>query len=138
MTYNIPTTQCTTLNEAVVACTNTIQSGDCVLLSPAGSSYDLYENYEQRGRHFKELIMRFIQRQIMISKKLPLYGDLHVFLTIIATLILIGCLFVYSSSSVYALETFGTSLFFVKRQCAGLIIRTHCTLYWPSYPTQFH
>lgn len=58
----------------------------------------------------------------MISKKLPLYGDLQVFLTIIATLILIGCLFVYSSSSVYALETFGTSLFFVKRQCVGLFL----------------
>lgn len=56
----------------------------------------------------------------MISKKLPLYADLNVFLTIVATLILIGCLFVYSSSSVYALETFGSSLFFVKRQLAGL------------------
>jgi len=56
----------------------------------------------------------------MISKKLPLYADLNVFLIIITTLILIGCLFVYSSSSVYALETFGTSLFFVKRQLAGL------------------
>ena len=58
--------------------------------------------------------------ECMISKKLPLYADLNVFLTIVATLILIGCLFVYSSSSVYALETFGTSLFFVKRQLAGL------------------
>lgn len=58
----------------------------------------------------------------MISKKLPLYADLNVFLTIIATLILIGCLFVYSSSSVYALETFGSSLFFVKRQLIGLFI----------------
>jgi len=58
----------------------------------------------------------------MISKKLPLYSDLYVFLTIIATLILIGCLFVYSSSSVYALETFGSSLFFVKRQLVGLVI----------------
>lgn len=60
-TYKIPTTQCNTLNEAVIACTNTIQSGDCVLLSPAGSSYDLYENYEQRGKHFKELIMKYIK-----------------------------------------------------------------------------
>src|SRR5579863_2583221 len=56
----------------------------------------------------------------MISKKLPLYSDLNVFLTIVATLVLIGCLFVYSSSSVYALETFGSSVFFVKRQLAGL------------------
>jgi cell division protein FtsW len=58
----------------------------------------------------------------MFSKKLPLYADLRVFLIITGTLILIGCLFVYSSSSVYALETFGTSLFFVKRQLAGLAI----------------
>lgn len=58
----------------------------------------------------------------MISKKLSLYSDLNVFLTIIATLILIGFLFVYSSSSVYALETFGSSIFFAKRQFAGLCL----------------
>jgi UDP-N-acetylmuramoylalanine--D-glutamate ligase len=62
--YEIPATQCSTLDEAVVTCTNTVQSGDCVLLSPAGSSYDLYENYEQRGKHFKELVMRFIQGKL--------------------------------------------------------------------------
>jgi cell division protein FtsW len=64
----------------------------------------------------------------MISKKLPLQADLNVFLIIIATLILIGCLFIYSSSSVYALETFGTSIFFVKRQLAGLAVGL-CALY---------
>jgi cell division protein FtsW len=58
----------------------------------------------------------------MISKKLSLYGDLNAFLIIITTLILISLLFVYSSSSVYALETFGTSLFFVKRQLIGLAV----------------
>jgi cell division protein FtsW len=58
----------------------------------------------------------------MISKKLPLFADLRIFIVIIATLILIGCLFIYSSSSVYALEFFGTSLFFVKRQCIGLLV----------------
>ena len=58
----------------------------------------------------------------MISKNLSLYADLRVFLIIITTFILIGCLFVYSASSVYALETFGTSLFFVKRQLCGLCV----------------
>jgi len=59
--YQIPATQCTTLDEAVAMCTTTMQSGDCVLLSPAGSSYDLYDNYEQRGKHFKELVMNYIK-----------------------------------------------------------------------------
>jgi UDP-N-acetylmuramoylalanine--D-glutamate ligase len=31
------------------------QSGDVVLLSPACSSYDMFDNYEQRGRVFKQL-----------------------------------------------------------------------------------
>ncbi len=46
------------LEEAFYACIKNIQSGDNVLLSPAGSSYDLYSNFEERGKHFKKLITK--------------------------------------------------------------------------------
>ena len=32
------------------------QSGDAVLLSPAAASWGIYDNYEQRGEIFKELV----------------------------------------------------------------------------------
>lgn len=58
----IPATYYTNLDCAIKHCMTQIQPGDCVLLSPAGSSYDLYENYEQRGKHFKKLITDYIQK----------------------------------------------------------------------------
>ena len=46
----------TTLDEAVKCAYDMAKDGDTVLLSPTTSSYDQYKNYEQRGKHFKELV----------------------------------------------------------------------------------
>lgn len=45
-----------TLEEAVLAAYQESQPGECVLLSPACASWDMFESYEQRGRLFKDLV----------------------------------------------------------------------------------
>ncbi len=47
-----------TLEEAVAYCAAHAKSGDAVLLSPACASWDMFSNYEERGRKFKELVMQ--------------------------------------------------------------------------------
>lgn len=46
----------TTLNEAVNEAKKISEKGDVVLLSPTTSSFDQYSGYEERGRHFKEIV----------------------------------------------------------------------------------
>ncbi len=58
--------------------------------------------------------MHFLQKK--------LNADLHIFLGSIAALIIIGILFIYSSSSVYALERFGSATFFAKKQVLALLL----------------
>jgi len=45
-------------DEAVETARQLARAGDVVLLSPACSSYDMFDNYEQRGRVFKQLAAR--------------------------------------------------------------------------------
>jgi len=44
------------MSEAVKIAYKVAEAGDNVLLSPACSSFDLFENYEDRGRQFKESV----------------------------------------------------------------------------------
>jgi UDP-N-acetylmuramoylalanine--D-glutamate ligase len=46
-----------TLDAAVAAAAAAAQPGEVVLLAPACSSFDQFENYEHRGRVFKELVL---------------------------------------------------------------------------------
>ncbi len=47
---------CETLANAVSAAAGAARPGEVVLLAPACSSFDQFENYEHRGRVFKELV----------------------------------------------------------------------------------
>lgn len=44
------------LEAAVTIASDTSTSGEAVLLSPACSSFDMFESYEQRGQRFEELV----------------------------------------------------------------------------------
>jgi UDP-N-acetylmuramoylalanine--D-glutamate ligase len=43
------------MEEAVQKATETAQPGDVVLLSPGHKSFDMYNNFEERGQHFKSI-----------------------------------------------------------------------------------
>jgi UDP-N-acetylmuramoylalanine--D-glutamate ligase len=45
-----------TMEEAVSMCRSLAQPGDIVLLAPACASFDMFRDYEQRGRVFKEAV----------------------------------------------------------------------------------
>ncbi len=44
--------------EAIRLARSLARPGDAVLLSPAGTSYDRFRDFDERGRHFKDLVRR--------------------------------------------------------------------------------
>lgn len=49
-------TYCKDMEACVAEAARIAQAGDSVLLSPACASWDMYDNYETRGRHFKSCV----------------------------------------------------------------------------------
>ena len=54
----VPYTFATSMQEAVNQANAAAESGDCVLLSPACASFDMFQNYEHRGKVFSEMVAR--------------------------------------------------------------------------------
>ena len=54
---DVPIVSAGTLTQAVNQAGDAAMPGEIVLLAPACSSFDQFENYEHRGRVFKELVM---------------------------------------------------------------------------------
>ena len=55
---SVPVVECGTLERAVATAFRDASPGDTVLLAPACASFDQFNNYEHRGRVFKELVTR--------------------------------------------------------------------------------
>jgi len=54
----LPTKEAGDLSEAINLAKQMSKKGDCVLLSPMCASFDMFENYEQRGMVFKDLVKK--------------------------------------------------------------------------------
>ncbi len=53
---SLPILHASTMEEAVALADSVAKAGDIVSLSPACASFDLYPNFEARGRHFKSIV----------------------------------------------------------------------------------
>jgi UDP-N-acetylmuramoylalanine--D-glutamate ligase len=51
-----PVTRADSMEEAVTLAKEWAEPGDIVVLSPACASFDWFDNYEHRGKVFKELV----------------------------------------------------------------------------------
>ena len=48
--------RCEDLDQSVYVAARVAQAGDVVLLSPGGTSFDAYRDFEERGQHFRDLV----------------------------------------------------------------------------------
>lgn len=55
--FSLPIQQAMSMEEAVRIASEISETGDTVLLSPACASFDLFKNYEDRGKQFKEEVL---------------------------------------------------------------------------------
>jgi UDP-N-acetylmuramoylalanine--D-glutamate ligase len=51
-----PAVRCRDLEDAVLQAEKAAKPGDTVLLSPACTAFDMYANFEERGKHFVEIV----------------------------------------------------------------------------------
>ncbi len=66
--YGIPSAAWATLDCTFLDAVKRTRSGSVILFSPAGSSFDLFNNYQERGNYFKKLVNSYIINQDKIMK----------------------------------------------------------------------
>ena len=55
---NLDIYKCESLEEAVDLAEKIASKGDIVLFSPASASFDMFKNFAERGKKFKELVLK--------------------------------------------------------------------------------
>lgn len=54
---DLPITHVSGMEEAVKVAAEIAEGGDIVFMSPASASFDMYKNFEERGNHFRDLVL---------------------------------------------------------------------------------
>ena len=54
---DLPITHVSGMEEAVTVASEIAGEGDIVFMSPASASFDMYKNFEERGNHFRDLVL---------------------------------------------------------------------------------
>ena len=54
---DLPIYRVNDMAEAVHTADRIAKAGDIVFMSPASASFDMYKNFEERGKHFKSLVL---------------------------------------------------------------------------------
>lgn len=54
---DLPITRVSNMEEAVKVAAEIAGEGDIVFMSPASASFDMYKNFEERGNHFRDLVL---------------------------------------------------------------------------------
>lgn len=62
------------LDEAVVLAERIAGPNSVVLLSPGGTSYDAYKDFEARGEHFRQLVRRYVGNDDEVTPCVPVVG----------------------------------------------------------------
>ena len=61
--FDFPIFEASSMDIAIEIANDHAEGGDCVLLSPACSSFDLFENYEDRGRQFEAGVWSLLRKR---------------------------------------------------------------------------
>jgi len=73
----------------------------------------------------------------MIIEHKKVQADLQLLIMLITTLLIVGVIFVYSSSSIYALERYGSAHYFLKKHLFGLFLGSIACFITRWFPLRF-
>ena len=122
----VPVARAANYREVVRTAFGLAERGDVVLLAPACTSWDMFKDFEERGRTFKREVRllaaglrRKGSRTMSVRRRLGFDVPL---LAVTIALVVLGVFFVFSSSGFMAGEKYNQSFHFMVQQVLGAVV----------------